>query len=303
MALKKWVRVTAPATTANLGPGFDALGMALDLRNLLELKLGTHQTEVHVEGEGNDELPRSGENLVVKAMRLVEETTGRALPPFRLLMRNSIPLARGLGSSAAATVGGIVLASEALQVHLTPEEILALALRLEGHPDNIAPCLVGGLTVAVSENSPQVVRLDPPDVEVTLFIPNVPIATADARAVLPESVPRSDAVFNLGRTALWLAAVTSGKYELLRIACRDRIHQPYRQQLMPYLGDVIEAALSVGAFASFLSGAGSTVAALHSTAVAMDVAGAMAQAAAIHGVQGAVIATRPSTVGVMVESG
>jgi homoserine kinase len=301
--MSRWFRVTVPATTANLGPGFDTLGMALELRNVVELTLTKDGVSIEIQGEGSDQLLRDRTNLVVQAMGLVAEAAGQPLPGVSLRMQNAIPLARGLGSSAAATVAGVVLAGAALGLRLSPEEMLRLAVRLEGHPDNVAPCLLGGLTVAIPGDVPRALRLDPPDLMVALLIPNFGLSTSDARAVLPETVSRQDAVFNVSRAALWVAALVTRRYELLSAACEDRLHQPYRRQLIPYLDDVVAAALGAGAAAAFLSGAGPSVAALVRSEAADTVVRAMQTAALAYGVEARSVLTEPSPRGVTVESG
>ncbi len=301
MAVRRRVRVTVPATTANLGPGFDTLGMALDIRNVLELWLGSDGISLEIRGEGSDRLPRDESNLVVRAMELAADRCGRSLPGFKLRMENSIPLERGLGSSAAAAVGGVALAAAALDLPFTPEDILALAVQLEGHPDNVAPCLLGGLTVAVPGDRPRALRLDPPELSVVLLVPEVGLETVEARAVLPRVVPREDAIFNVSRAALWIAAVVTGQYEWLTLACADRLHQPYRKQLMPYLEGVMEAALSAGAVGAFLSGAGTSVAALACQDNVEAVARSMDMASRTQGVEGRVMVTQPAAEGLKVE--
>jgi homoserine kinase len=277
-------RVEVPATTANLGPGFDALGLALGLHNVFSFEPAS-EFAVEVRGEGAEALPRDMENLVVQAASAVAGTAGRALPPFRLVAENRIPPARGLGSSASAVVGGLVAGNHLLGSPLAPDELLRLAVRFEGHPDNVAAALCGGLVaVSMAGDRPLSVRLEPPPgVVAALCIPEQPLPTQQARAVLPKQVPLEDAVYNLSRTALLLASLVAGKLELLAVAMQDRLHQPYRAAIFPALEPCIAAALENGALGAALSGAGSTVLALARPERAAQAAAAMVEAAAQHG--------------------
>ena len=268
-----------PATTANLGSGFDCLGLALGLYNTIQVARA-QELELIVEGEGAASLPRHAGNRVAQAMQRACEAIGKPMPSLRLRMRNAIPLARGLGSSAAAVVGGILAANHWYGDLLSSSELLRLAADLEGHPDNVAPALLGGMcVVAVDEGLPLAVKIEwPPALRCVVYVPDVPLATAKARAALPALLPRADAVFNLGRAALWVAALTQSRYELLRLATQDRIHQPYRSKLIAGYDEVVAAALLAGARGAFLSGAGSSIAAVADSAHAL-IADAMRRAA------------------------
>ena len=248
----------APATSANLGPGFDCFGLALDLCN--EVTIDTDAAPgVSWEGEGADELPTDGSDMVSKAMRHVEELQMRShLPPMSLHGVNRIPLARGLGSSAAAAVAGIQLAHRVLGLYDDDPEISArnafvLASQMEGHPDNAAAAALGGLTVVAGE---EVERLQPhPDLRPVLLIPErVRLSTWDARAVLPETVPREVAVFNIGHAALTLARLLRDP-DHLRLAMRDRIHQDARLALFPDVREVFDR-LQAGNVPVCVSGSG-----------------------------------------------
>jgi homoserine kinase len=269
-----------PATTANLGPGFDVLGLALDLRNELEAEIVDQAGfSLEIEGEGADRLPRTRDNLVYHALAHVFESRALPLPGLRLRLTNRIPLARGLGSSAATVVAAVTAAGVLMSEHPLPDA-LALATALEGHPDNAAPCLLGGLTAAaVTDSGPQAVSLPLHECwRVALAVPDFEVSTRQARAALPQMVPYEDAVFNLQRLALLTAALARGGD--LAEATRDRLHQPYRAPLVPGLSRVLRAALEAGASGSFLSGAGPTVAALvdRRQADAQAVAEAMSRA-------------------------
>ena len=288
MSANKSFTIRVPATTANLGSGFDCLGLALGLYNTIQV-VRAQAFELIVEGEGAASLPRHAGNRVAQAMQRACESIGQPLPPLRLRMRNAIPLARGLGSSAAAAVGGILAANHWYGDPLSPGDLLRLATDLEGHPDNVAPALLGGLcVVAVDEGRPVAVKIEwPPALRCVVFVPDAPLSTAKARAVLPATLTRADAVFNVGRAALWVAALTQSRYELLRLATQDRIHQPYRSKLIAGFDDVVAAALQAGARGGFLSGAGSSIAAVADSAHA-QIADAMRRAAQAAGLPGTV---------------
>lgn len=258
------VTVRVPATTANLGPGFDCLGMALGLYNTVTVWVTTGGLEVRIEGQGATDLRWGEENRVLRAMRAVFEEVGKRLPGLLLELQNLIPLGRGLGSSAAATVGGLIAANTLCDNALSTQHLLRLATKLEGHPDNVAPALLGGLVIVVQDEGELVYdRIPvPADLDAALFVPQFPMPTAEARKVLPQQISRSDAIYNLGRVALLVAAFAKGHYELLDIATRDRLHQPYREALFPGMPTLFAAAREAGALGVFLSGAGSTILAL-----------------------------------------
>jgi homoserine kinase len=259
------VKVRVPASTANLGAGFDALGLALGLYNDIEVERVGSGFVMEVEGEGAERLRAlSSQNLVARAVRGTLGTLGVASDGLRVRMVNRIPLSRGLGSSSAAAIGGVVAAAALAGVSLSSEVLLDLALPLEGHPDNITPALLGGLTVAtLVEDKVRCVRLPVPDgVRAVAVIPEFRLSTAKARQALPATIPRTDAVFNVGRVALFLAALQSQRLELLRDATKDRLHQPYRALLVPGMFEVLAEGERAGALACFLSGAGPTLMAL-----------------------------------------
>jgi homoserine kinase len=265
------VRVKVPATSANLGPGFDVLGLALDYCNEVELSAwdspSLSPVTVEVEGEGASRLPLDRTNLVYRMARLTLDRIGKPVTSLRVKMTNRIPLARGLGSSSAAIVGGILAANAGCGNVLSMEEMLRLAVEEEGHPDNVAPALMGGLCVSsFSDGAVRCVPWKEPalfqGLRAVVCVPAFELATRAARAVLPESVSRSDAVFNASRVALFLSALGKKRYDLLASAMEDRLHQPYRQKLVPGLSAVIAAARKAGAYGAALSGAGPSVLAL-----------------------------------------
>lgn len=269
------VRVRVPATTANFGPGFDVIGIALALHNEVEVE-PAESTEVEITGEGEETLPSTSSNLVAKAAldvaRAAQRRTG-----FRIRCRNRIPLARGLGSSAAAIAGGLVAANAALGKPLGTDALLDLAWKLEGHADNAAAAILGGVVlVDVSAGRITWTRIVPRwDAVIVVAIPEFRVATAEARSVLPPHVPLSDAVANIGRTAQLVAAMLTGQPDLLRTALGDTLHQPYRRALVPGMEGVFESARAAGAFGAVLSGSGPSIAAVAPEAEAHAVGKAM----------------------------
>lgn len=256
------VRVRVPASVANLGPAFDALGLAVGLYDEFTVEMSARPA-VAVEGEGSRSVPTDEGNLAYRAASAVAARAGRS-QAFAIMCRNAIPLARGLGSSAAAIVGGAVGANALLGAPLHPNVLLDLAITIEGHPDNVAPALFGGAVVIARDDTRMTwTRFLPAwDAELVLAIPDFAVPTEHARRVLADRVPRHDAVTNVGRTGLLVAAMLTGRPELLETAMVDALHQPYRAVLNPGMMDVIHAARSAGAFGSALSGSGPTIVAI-----------------------------------------
>ena len=249
------VTVRVPATSANLGPGFDTFGLALDLCN--EVTVDTDAPPgVTWEGEGADELPVDGSDLVSATMAAIASSMDTPLPSLALRGVNRIPLARGLGSSSAATVAGIVLASRVLDLGIDGGDafsVFAEAARIEGHPDNAAPASYGGLTIAVDG---AVHRLEPhPELRAVVLVPSVRLDTASARDALPDRVPMADAVFNLGHAALLVEALTNDP-SLLQEALRDRLHQDARLELVPEMADQFDRIQALRRVPVCVSGAG-----------------------------------------------
>lgn len=259
------VTIRVPASTANLGSGFDVLGLALGLYNTIEMETTSRGVELTVEGEGAERLQGEGKkSLVVRAAEVAFAHLGVTPPGLKVHLKNEIPLKRGLGSSGTACLGGIIGAAELTGRPVSPQEILKLALPLEGHPDNITPSLVGGLTAScLSKGEVRYVKIPLPEaISIVAVIPERQLSTAEARRALPRQVPFADAVHNVSRVALLVGAMVSGDLSLLDEATRDRLHQPYRAKLLPGMEEVLEVARQGGALAAFLSGAGSTVVAL-----------------------------------------
>jgi len=284
------VRVRVPATSANLGPGFDALGLALALYNEVTIE-EADQVSVVVEGEGRARLDAGAKNVVARGVALGFEVAGRPFPGARLHCVNRIPLSRGLGSSAAAWVGGLLAANAVLGEPLDRDGLLAAATRAEGHPDNVAAALLGGLTVSCADG-PRVTAVSlpvPREIEWVVLLPETESSTREARAVLPESVPRTDAIFNVQRVSLLLAALGAGRVDLLGLAMQDRLHQPYRRRLFPWMDAVAAAGRGAGALGCVLSGAGPSMLAAVRPGGGESVARAMEEALRAAGVAGRAI--------------
>jgi homoserine kinase len=285
------VRVRVPATSANLGPGFDALGLALGLYNEVTVE-ESDGISVAIEGEGAGRLDAGGKNVVARGVALGFEAAGRPFRGARLRCVNRIPLGRGLGSSAAAWVGGLLAANALLGEPLDREALLTAAARAEGHPDNVAAAVLGGLTVSCAEpDRVTAVRLPVPrDIAWVVLVPETESSTQEARAVLPESLPRADAVFNVQRVSLLLAALTVGRPDLLAAAMQDRLHQPYRLRLFPWMEAVVGAARRAGALGCVLSGAGPAMLAAARDGDGDGLARAMEQALRAAGIGGRALA-------------
>lgn len=252
------VTVRIPATTANLGPGFDALALSLDLWNETEFTLAGEGVAVRVEGEGQGKLADDETNLVAQAALDFFRRQGAPAPRgLKIVCRNRLPLGSGLGSSGSAVLAGLLGANALLGEPVTREEILRRAVEIEGHPDNASAALLGGLVVIVAQGTGWLTRRwDVPAMRVAVVLPDVDLPTRAARAALPRSVSLSDAVFNLGRTALVLEALRAGDLDLLGQVMDDRLHQPYRLKLIPGASQALVAARRAGAAAAALSGAG-----------------------------------------------
>ncbi|WP_375384839.1 homoserine kinase [uncultured Microbacterium sp.] len=264
------VAVRVPATSANLGPGFDTLGLALSVYDeLLVTTLDDDRVEIEVTGQGANAVPLDASHLVVRSMAHAFASVGRRMPGVRLQARNVIPHGRGLGSSGAAVVSGLLAAKGLLEIDgagsgdgglvIGDEALLRLATELEGHPDNVAPALFGGLTIAwMDETGPQHKKLlVHRGVSPVVFVPESTMSTSVARSLQPLQVPREDAVFNVSRSALLIAALIQSP-ELLLAATGDRLHQDYRAQAMPETDRLVRTLRAAG-FAAVVSGAGPSV--------------------------------------------
>ena len=303
--------IDVPASTANLGAGYDCLGLALELLNrvTVEAVAGDGDIELEVTGEGADELPATRSNRFVAGLEAALELVFGPRPAsigWRIAMDNRIPLSRGLGSSAAATVGGLVAGNALVGGTLPMATLLRLATEIETHPDNASAVLLGGFVVSAHLGERvEAVRFDAPDgLRAVLFIPERRLSTADMRRVLPLEVPLRDAVSNLSRVAIGVAGIASGRFELLADLTVDRIHEPYRSVAYPQLPRLTGAARAAGALGAFLSGAGSTVLAFVAPgADAAPIEAALREAAADVGLDGRIEVVRPRNVGPEVVEG
>jgi homoserine kinase len=257
------VTVSVPATSANLGPGFDALGLALELRDLVRARREpAGVVTVHVSGEGESTVPRDESHLVVRAAHATWDAMGEPRSGLTLWCTNVVPHGRGLGSSAAAAVAGVLAARALAGAPDDPAAALAVATALEGHPDNAAAALLGGLTIAWTPDdppsTPRAVRIEPsPDLRAIVLVPDVELSTETARGLLPATVPHVDAAYTAGRAALLVEAV-SRRPDLLLEATEDRLHQTYRAPAMPATAELV-ALLRARGWAAVVSGAGPTV--------------------------------------------
>jgi homoserine kinase len=278
------MRVRVPASSANLGPGFDSFAVALPLLAEFELR-PARAWSVSADGDG---IPSGDDNLFVVGARAAARAAGLSLPAQHVEQRSAIPTARGLGSSAAAIVGGAVAANALLGEPLDRITLLRVASEVEGHADNVAASLYGGMTVALTDDDgPVATRIPFPRTwRICMYVPGATLETRDARAVLPDQVSRADAVFNLSHAAALVAAVLRSDGALLSFAMNDRLHQPARTALVPALAEVIAASRAAGAFGAALSGAGPSVLAIAPVRLAARVVSAMEETAAVHGVGG-----------------
>jgi homoserine kinase len=261
----KRLRIEVPATSANLGPGFDALGLTLDIADTFIVELDPTVDEIVVdEATCLEAGVERCEHYTCKAYRAYAEDTGTALPGASFTLESRIPVGKGLGSSAAAIVAGLAAAAHAAGEKDPEARIVRLAARLEGHPDNSTAATLGGVTVAFCDGE-QVRALNVVNhisLGIALFVPDDPLRTVEARAVLPTAVAVSDAIYNLSRSSYLVTALAWGRWEELAPAMQDRLHQPYRRDLIPALDHVISAALEAGACGAALSGGGPAVIAL-----------------------------------------
>jgi homoserine kinase len=303
------VTVEVPASSANLGAGYDCLAVALGLPNRVEVEVrgwSRGEIELTVDGEGADELTGDRQNRCVQGIEAALREVRGEMPEgvgWRIEMRNEIPLSRGLGSSAAATVAGLVAGNALLGEPLTGADLLRLASSIEGHPDNAAAALLGGFVASAAiDGTVEAVRFDAPrDLRAVLFIPELRLSTAEMRAVLPAEVPREDAIANLTRIAVGVAGMALGRFDLLRVVTVDRLHEPYRATVYPQLPRLIETAREAGAIGACLSGAGSTVIAFSDSIRSLSrIEGAFAAASADMDLEGRILVVSPRNQGAQV---
>jgi homoserine kinase len=303
------VAVLTPATSANLGPGFDTLGLGLQLYNRFDVEIiegDPRNPQIEVQGVLGDKLSKGPDNLFFQAFALLFQRQQADLPAVKIRMSIAIPPGCGLGSSATAVVGGLVSANELLRIKglgVPKEELLAPAVESEAgnHPDNVAPALLGGLvaTTIVDGEIRAVKTRFPAALKAIIFTPSFPMDTVIGRKLLPAEYSRDDVTFNTGRVALFLTALQTGRYELIGEAMQDRLHQPYRQVLFPAMPDIIQAALDAGAYGASLSGGGSSLIALASSNF-QAILRAMRETAYSAGVDGTGMILRADQVGARV---
>ena len=255
------IRVQVPATSANLGSGFDSLGIALSMHNRVWME---ESDVVDISSRDSTVIPTDEHNLIYWAAKRLYEQCGRKLPGLRLVQENNIPMARGLGSSSACIVAGILGANRLLGTPFSQKDLVNFAAKIEGHPDNTTPAIEGGLVASAIEGE-RVYSVSVPvsdKIRFAVFIPPFELKTEKARAVLPAQYSRSDAVYNLSRSALMSASLFSGSLENLRVAVGDRIHQPYRSGLIEGLDSVFRMSYELGSLGTYVSGAGPTIIAM-----------------------------------------
>jgi homoserine kinase len=264
------IHVKVPATTANLGPGFDALGLALDLWNEADfVATDDRQITLTISGEGEGSLPADANNPIADAALQIFDLVKKPCPGMRIHCINRVPLSSGLGSSSAAMLTGLLGANALLGNPFTDEEILKLAIENEGHPDNVAPAMLGGLVASIVYEG-HVISLKLParanrsPMHVTIVLPDFDFPTRQARAILPRQVDRKDAIYNISRAVLVTEALRTGDLDLLGKAMTDALHQPYRLPLIPGAKSAMEAGRHAGAAAVALSGAGPSLIAFSS---------------------------------------
>ena len=255
------VDLRVPATSANIGAGFDSLGLAVQLYNRVILEPRDGVEVISLDGT---RVPQDENNLIYKTVKYLFDICGKPLPGLRIQQENAIPMARGLGSSSACIVAGLMGGNALMGSPLSREDIIHMAATMEGHPDNSTPAILGGQVTAAIENGRvfycrQKLR---EDLRLMAIIPDFELKTSAARAALPKEVSRADGVFNLSRAALMAMSLAGGDYKNLRVAAQDKLHQPYRLELIPGARPVMDCALEFGAYCVYISGAGSTLMAM-----------------------------------------
>ena len=255
------IKIQIPATSANLGAGFDALGLALNYYNYISME---ECDRIDISSCDGVEVPNDETNLVYTSAKTLYSVCGKSLKGLKIVQENNIPMTRGLGSSSACIVGGLVGANTLMGNPLTLDELVNFSTEIEGHPDNVAPALLGGIVTAVFDG--QEVHWVKQEVHTSLkfvvIVPNFELSTEKARSALPKEISHKDAVYNLSRASLFTASLLTGKYKNLRTAVDDRLHQPYRLPLIPHAEEVFKVGYKLGAYAMYISGAGPSLMAI-----------------------------------------
>ena len=297
MNAPKTVSVKVSASTANLGPGFDCLAMALQLWNKIEASLADRPS-VSIRGIGSDTLKKDQSNLIYKTMDTVRSQLAIKDMYFKIKCTNSIPLGKGLGSSSAAIVGGLISANHLFGSPYSTNQLLQMASDIEGHPDNVAAALLGGCQIVTKQHDQLITSPIPVPRKLTcvLFVPETTLSTNFSRGKLPKRIPMEDAVFNLGRVALLVNSFNQSHLDLIATATEDKLHQPIRSKLFPAFKYITEAAKKAGALGALLSGGGPTVLAF-TTDREMTIGYEMADAAKVLGISGQIMMLKPNIKG------
>ena len=269
-----------PATTANLGPGFDCLGLALDLWNTITFSQNVSSFQITIKGEGENALPKDETNLIFQSAKKLADASGKSLPEnLHIFCQNNIPAASGLGSSASAVICGLIGAKRILNIDISNNELLQIAAQIEGHADNAAACLFGGLVLVLSEfDTLHIFHQKIQPITAVIAVPDYSLSTVSAREVLPEKVRLEEAVYNISHTVALMQVFREGKYESLKETMKDKLHQVHRLPLLPGAEYAMQSACTTGAFGSSLSGAGPGVIAFTTRKLAQTVGDAMQSA-------------------------
>lgn len=252
------IRIQVPATSANLGSGFDSLGIALTMYNQVYMEVCD---QIDISSNDGVDIPSDESNLIYWSAKHLYEECGKRLPGLRIIQENNIPMTRGLGSSSACIVAGLLGANRFLGAPLSAQDLINLAAKMEGHPDNTTPALMGGLVTSAMDGG-RIYSVSVPvahNIRFGVFIPPFELKTEVARGVLPEQYSREDAVYNLSRSALMTSSLFSGSLQNLRVAVQDKLHQPYRKSFIPGLDTVFRLSYELGSYGTYISGAGPTV--------------------------------------------
>jgi homoserine kinase len=288
-------KVVVPATTANLGPGFDCIGMCLGLFNTVRYEIGGESTHIRYDGFGAEDLPTDGNNLIIKAIDYAMAHAGKKRMPVNIDATNGIPPARGLGSSAAAIVAGLMIGNDFCDGCYSQDDLFMMACEIEGHPDNIAPAIYGGLCLSYKTSSRfQVKKILPAsNIEIVVAYPHYKASTRAARKNLPLAVSMTDAIHSTVRVGLLVSGIIDNDASVLKVAMDDRLHQPYRFPMLPGVENALAAAMSAGSHFAVLSGSGPSVLAFVSNTCAENVGLAMVDAFKRAGESAEYFMTRP----------
>lgn len=253
-----------PATTANMGPGFDSIGMALQLYNNILIEEIESGLEIEIKNEGSFYIPRDETNLIYKTIDDFFKMIGKKTPGLKIIQEDNIPLTRGLGSSAACIVAGLMAANKLSNANISKREMAELAAKIEEHPDNSTPAIYGGMVIGAMENEKlEFIKIDvPKELTFNVMIPSFTLSTETARKVVPNNITLKDAIYNSSRTALLVASIMNKDFDKLETAMNDRFHQQYRMPIIPNMENIFKKSKEFGAKGVFLSGAGPTLIAI-----------------------------------------